>query len=146
MYVPVNYETRASLTSDIEWDAHIQGPMAEDPDSMMVWRDLTVTVCWVLLSLLGFPDTVPAHDGEGKQLTPEEYKDLTIEMEHIYRKCKGNPHMKEAGQAILEAIRQTWKEFRSLKVRRDGFVGLGPLFCSVKKRPSFYKYVEAGSG
>jgi hypothetical protein len=24
MYVPVNYKTRASLTGDIEWDAHIQ--------------------------------------------------------------------------------------------------------------------------
>jgi hypothetical protein len=33
-----------------------------------------------------------------------------------------------------------------LKVRRDGFVGLGPLFRLVKKRASFYGYVEAGSG
>jgi hypothetical protein len=92
-----------------------------------VRRDLTAMVCWVLLSLLGFPDTVPTHDGEGKQLTPEEYKDLAIEMECMYRMCKG-------------------KEFRSLKVRWDGFVGLGPLFHLVKKRASFYKYVEAGSG
>jgi hypothetical protein len=113
---------------------------------MMVWRDLTATVCWVLLSLLGFPDTVPTHDGEGKQLTPEEYRDLAIEMECMYRKCKGNPHTKEAGRAILEAIQQTCKEFWSLKVRQDGFVGLGPLFCWVKKLASFYKYVEAGSG
>jgi hypothetical protein len=58
----------------------------------------------VLLSLLGFPDTIPTHDGEGKQLTPEEYKDLAIEMERMYRKCKGNPHMKEAGRAVPEAI------------------------------------------
>jgi hypothetical protein len=93
--VPVNYKTRASLTGDIEWDAHIQGPMAEDPDTMTVWRDLTLTVCWVLLSLLGFPDTVPTHDREGKQLTREEYKDLAIEMEHMYRKCKGTPTRKK---------------------------------------------------
>jgi hypothetical protein len=33
-----------------------------------------------------------------------------------------------------------------LKVRWDRFVGLGPLFCSVKKRASFYEYVEAGPG
>jgi hypothetical protein len=71
----------------------------------VVRRDLTMTVCWVLLSLLGFPDTVPTHDREENQLTPEEYKDLAIEMEHMYRKCKGNPHTKEAGRAIPEAIR-----------------------------------------
>jgi hypothetical protein len=58
-----------------------------------------------VLSLLGFPDTVPTRDGEGNQLTPEEYKDLAIKMERMYRKCKGNPHMKEAGRAIPEAIR-----------------------------------------
>jgi hypothetical protein len=72
---------------------------------VMVWCDLTATVCWVLLSLLGFPDTVPSQDGEGKQLTPEEYKDLTIKMERMYQKCKGNPYMKEAGWAVPEAIR-----------------------------------------
>jgi hypothetical protein len=38
------------------------------------------------------------------------------------------------------------KEIWSLKVRRDGFVGLGPLFHSVEKRASFYEYVEAGLG
>jgi hypothetical protein len=100
----------------------------------------------VLLSLLGFPETVPTHDGDGNQLTPEEYKDLAIKMERMYWKCKGKPHTKEAGWAVLEAIQWTCKEFRSLKVRRDGFVGLGPLFRSVKKRARFYEYVEEGSG
>jgi hypothetical protein len=104
MYVPVNYKTRASLTGDIEWDAHIQGPTAEDPNTVTVWHDLTAMVCWVLLSLLRFPDTVPTHDREEKQLTPEEYKDLAIKMECMYRKCKGNPHTKEAGRAVPEAI------------------------------------------
>jgi hypothetical protein len=33
-----------------------------------------------------------------------------------------------------------------LKVRRDGFVGLGPLFRLVEKRASFYEQVEAGLG
>jgi hypothetical protein len=33
-----------------------------------------------------------------------------------------------------------------LKVRQDGFVGLGPLFRLVEKRASFYEYMEAGSG
>jgi hypothetical protein len=94
----------------------------------------------------GFPDTVPTHDGEGKQLTPEEYKDLAIEMERMYQKCMGNAHTKEAGRAVPEAIWQTCKEFRSLKVRQDGFVGLGLLFRSVEKQASSYEYVEAGSG
>jgi hypothetical protein len=49
--------------------------------------------------------------------------------------------MKEAGRAIPGAIQQTCKEFGSLKVRRDRFVGLGPLFRLVEKRASFYKYV-----
>jgi hypothetical protein len=79
--------------------------VVEDPNTVTVQRDLTAMVCWVLLSLLGFPDTVPTHDREGKQLTPEEYKDLAIEMEHMYQKCKGNPHTKEAGWAFPEAIR-----------------------------------------
>jgi hypothetical protein len=69
-----------------------------------------------------------------------------IEMERMYQKCKGNPHMKEVGWAVPEAIRQTCKDFRSLKVRWDGFVGLGPLFHSVKKLASFYEYMEVGSG
>jgi hypothetical protein len=38
------------------------------------------------------------------------------------------------------------KEFQSLKVRWDGFVGLGPLFRLVKKQASFYEYMEAGPG
>jgi hypothetical protein len=54
--------------------------------------------------------------------------------------------MKEAGRAVPEAIRRMCKEFWSLKVRRDGLVGLGPLFRSVKKRASFFEYVEAGLG
>jgi hypothetical protein len=65
--------------------------MAEDPNTVMVRHDLTMMVCWVLLSLLGFPDTVPTHDGEGKQLTPEEYKDLAIKMERMYRNVRATP-------------------------------------------------------
>jgi hypothetical protein len=40
----------------------------------------------------------------------------------------------------------TCKKFRSLKVRRDRFVGLGPLFRLVKKWASFYEDMKVGSG
>jgi hypothetical protein len=101
----LSQDAAKELSEDPDWDRKPAAQVVVGTGKpRRVRRDLTVMVCWVLLSLLGFPDTVPTHDGEGNQLTPEEYKDLAIEMERMYQKCKGNPHTKEAGRAIPEAI------------------------------------------
>jgi hypothetical protein len=60
------------VTVDPRWEPHIAGPVAESPNIVMVWRDMTPLLARVLLRLLGLPHKAPLVDAYGDPFTTEQ--------------------------------------------------------------------------
>jgi hypothetical protein len=85
---------------EVPWDAHIRALTADAPDQVSIRWDIPSNLCQLFLSFMKYPTEALTHDGNGELLSEVDYKDLAVELEHMYRKEHGSLHTHTAGRAV----------------------------------------------